>query len=179
MDFTCATKKQRCSREAQAQCILRKFFFKFIKPCSLMLTAQRFSDTGLCLEEAKCIPFTELSNKLCTIEVLDTSGDMLLRFMQLCNWKRGMNPLITGTVNVKIFLACYMIAARPTHVFESPEEDLEKKLLECSEPFLACFHEAVDALRQGKGWAFVKQRGLDQRLATSMCLYLRRFKVRF
>jgi hypothetical protein len=42
-------------------------------------------------------------------------------------------------VNVKIFLAAYMIAARPNNVFESID-DLEKRVLNASEPLLICFH---------------------------------------
>jgi hypothetical protein len=43
-------------------------------------------------------------------------------------------------VNVKIFLAAYMIAAHPNHVFEGIEE-LEQKVIEASEPMLACFQK--------------------------------------
>ena len=41
---------------------------------------------------------------------------------------------------MKIFLAAYMIAARPDNVFETIE-DLETKVLDASEPMITCFHK--------------------------------------
>lgn len=172
-------KRQRYSREIYAHRILRKFFFQCIRPFSLKSMAQRFFNLGLSIEEAKRMPFEELLVSIRRDEAVDSSGDMLLRLMQLCNWNRGDAPLITGTVNVKVFLVSYLIVAKPANVFETPDLELEKNLLEISEPFLVCFHEAVDAFREGKGWASLKESGLDQRLTTSLCDYLRSFKVSF
>jgi hypothetical protein len=43
-------------------------------------------------------------------------------------------------VNAKIFLAAYMIAGRPCHVFETVQ-DLEKEVMRVSEPMLVCVHQ--------------------------------------
>ncbi len=43
---------------------------------------------------------------------------------------------------MKIFLAAYMIAAGPQHVFESIE-DLETKVLDTSEPMITWFHKVM------------------------------------
>jgi hypothetical protein len=96
-----------------------------------------------------------------------------------------------------------MIAARPSHVFESIEE-LEKKVLNASEPMLVCFHkvsrslsydhdtlsilsihssnravylQTAEALKSGQPWPVVK-RGVAKDLSALLCTYLRAFKVR-
>ena len=61
-------------------------------------------------EENKCLPFEELSAKFKTASVMDACADMLMRVIQLANWRRGKNPCITGTVNVYIFTDSYLIA---------------------------------------------------------------------
>jgi hypothetical protein len=49
----------------------------------------------------------------------------------------------TDKVNVRVFLAAYMIAFRPTHVFESMGT-LEQRLFESSIPMLTAFHRIVE-----------------------------------
>jgi len=44
--------------------------------------------------------FESFSKKLGDQAVIDASADMLLRIIQLLNWRRGDNLLIQGTVRV-------------------------------------------------------------------------------
>ena len=69
----------------------------------------------------------------------------LLRFNTLCARRHG-NAAAPETVNVRVFLAAYMIAYRPSHVFESMGP-LEQRLFESSIPLLTAFHRiAADVI---------------------------------
>ena len=106
---------------------------------------------------------------------MDASGDMLLRIIQLTNWGRQDTPLISGTVNVKIFLASYMISSRPKHVFEAIG-DLEQKVVNASKPLLDCFHATARVLSEGKPWSVVSKTDAKN-ISVLLCTYLRTFKV--
>lgn len=159
------------TRQVAAQRILRRFFFRYIRPCGSKAVASRFLRDCMGIEEAKSISFQDLSAKLRSAKTLDAGGDMLLRMLQICNWGHKEQPWITGTVNVKIFLAAYMIVAKPSQVFESIE-DLEQKLMDATSPMLESVHATAQALSEGKGWAELAPRVL----CTNLITYLRSFK---
>lgn len=121
-------------------------------------------------------PFSDMSVSLRSQDVMDAAGDMLLRLIQYGNWRRARNPIITGTVNIKIFLAAYMIGAHPQHVFESADGELEKKVLDASSPFVELFHRIAKGLSEGKSWHSL---ALKKELSDHMCTYLRTFKVSY
>jgi hypothetical protein len=165
----------------QAQRVLQRFFFKVVRPTGLRSSARQFC--GICtgmVEEAKAITFEELSEKLRRDDVLDVSGSLLLRFIQLINWNGKRRPnhhvCLTGVINVKIFLAAYMIAARPDRVFESQDEKLEKEVFEASEPLLVCFHQLARNLCE-RSWAELAGDTDRKQLRTLLCTYLRTFKA--
>jgi hypothetical protein len=118
--------------------------------------------------------FTILGERLREVKVIDACGDMLLRIIQLANWGRHDQPLISGTVNVKIFLAAYMITTKPSRVFETLGY-LESKVQEASGPMLACFHETAAALGKGVSWPEVRK-DVGKDLCKLLCRYLRTFK---
>lgn len=99
---------------------------------------------------------------------------MLLRIIQLGNWGRADKPFISGTVNIKIYVAAYMIAAKPNHVFENMGE-LEEKVFDASKPMLEAFHKTATALSQGKTWDFIRKK-VAPNLPSLLCTYLRTFK---
>jgi hypothetical protein len=107
--------------------------------------------------------------------VVNASCEMLLRIIHLTNFGRQETPLISGTVNVKIFLASYMISSRPKHVFEAIGE-LEQKLFEASKPFLDCFHATARVLSEGTPWSVVSKT-VAKDISGLLCTYLRTFKV--
>jgi hypothetical protein len=57
--------------------------------------------------------------------------------------------LAQDNVNVKVFLAVYMIAHRPTHVFESMGK-LEHELPDAATPLLAALGQIFDCLHTQK-----------------------------
>lgn len=82
----------------------------------------------------------------------------------------------TECVNVRVFLALYMIALRPTHVFESMGP-LETSLWDVAKPLLRCFESIIQQLtaRDNMLWAVdIELRASFQALLMD---YLRKFKA--
>mmetsp|Transcript_6055 Transcript_6055/g.14576 ORF Transcript_6055/g.14576 Transcript_6055/m.14576 type:complete len:1063 (-) Transcript_6055:927-4115(-) len=157
-----------------AHSAIRLFFFKTVMPRSTKRIAKTFTQDCTTYDEAVNTPFEDLSAKLREDKVVTSAKEMLHRVIQLANWGRRGRPLISGTVNVKIYLAAYMIAARPNHVFENVTE-LEKKVLDASKPTLLLFHATAKALSRGESWHDVKK-NVAQKLPSLLCTYLRTFK---
>jgi hypothetical protein len=184
LDFTEHIKKKRklniefidvnSMKRSNAQKILKKFYLQVIKKYSLKNIATQFFNYGPSLDKIKEMEFKDISTKLREDKIIDVSGDMLFRFIQLSNWNRIKQPLITGTVNVKIFLAAYMIASKPKNVFEEIKE-LENKVIKAAESLLICVQETVKALRSGKKWSDLKK-NIAKDISSILCTYLRTFK---
>mmetsp|Transcript_23312 Transcript_23312/g.58437 ORF Transcript_23312/g.58437 Transcript_23312/m.58437 type:complete len:1029 (+) Transcript_23312:225-3311(+) len=162
------------AKRGVAQRIIRQFYVKTVRPRSTRSLALTFTQDCTTLDEAVNTPFEDLSSKLREDKVVTAAKDMLHRVIQLANWGRGSKPLISGTVNVKIYLAGYMIAARPNHVFENVA-DLENKVLLASKPMIEGFHKTAIALSQGKSWNYVRKH-ISLQLPSLLCTYLRSFK---
>lgn len=160
--------------DKKAVATISRFWVCHGKDNTLMLFARRFCQQGPSLQQARAILFEDLSARLREDEVINCTVDFLFRIIQLCNWRRGQQPLITGTVNAKIFLASFMIAARPHHVFETIG-DLEQKVMDASEPMIECFHNTATALASKQTWPEVKK-DAAKHLCARLCQYLRTFK---
>jgi hypothetical protein len=117
--------------------------------------------------------FDQLAEDLRVHVVVEAAGDLLMRVIQRCNWGRKNRPLITGTVNTKIYLAAYLIAANPRNVFDEIGE-LESKVMAAATPLVNAFHEAAELLKLGTHW---KQIAAARRLPGLLCTYLRTFKA--
>jgi hypothetical protein len=75
-----------------------------------------------------------------------------LQRLHLLSTFRHWSPpksLSPNEVNVKVFLAAYMIVHRPTHVFETMGK-LEIDLLEAATPLLAAFEQICDQVHSQK-----------------------------
>ena len=87
--------------------------------------------------------------------------------------------LAPDSVNVRVFLAGYMIAYCPTHVFESMGP-LENALLEAAVPMLESFQTIIDAVRNSPQRNFSSAPPeLTRDFPEQLFEYLRRFKVVF
>ena len=85
--------------------------------------------------------------------------------------------LARETVNTRIFLAGYMIAYRPTHVFESMGP-LENALLEAAVSMLESFQTIVDAVRNSPQRTFSSAPPeLTRDFPEQLFEYFRRFEV--
>ena len=78
---------------------------------------------------------------------------------------------------MRVFLAGFMIAYRPTHVFESMGA-LEHELLEATTPLLATFQKIVDCIRSSAGHSFQDvPHELTKNFPTMLFEFLKRFKA--
>jgi hypothetical protein len=162
----------RCKRFI-AKYIIVAFMRKYLPTKSTMAIAKRFVLDGPTIEEARGGDFAALSDRLRVATVDNATGEILLRVIQLANTGRS-HPLITGTVNVKIFLAAYMIAIFPTHVFE--EMGVLETAVYDDTLMLVSWHKAIDALARGVPWSLVLLETAPE-LPRFLCRYLRSFKV--
>jgi hypothetical protein len=154
--------------------VVKAFMRKYVAKKGTKAIASRFLIHGMSITEAYEYTFENLSERLRVDTVVHASGEMLLRIIKLINHGRG-SPLISGTVNIKIYLAAYMIALRPEFVFET-RDTLEYALIDATMPMLVGWHKAIDALADGIPW-FQVLRDLVPNMGQLLCTYLRTFKV--
>ena len=108
----------------------------------------RFSVTNLNAEFVKSITFEQLVLMLREKPVIEATKAALQRIHLQCTFRHGSpsQSIAPQNVNVRVFLAAYMIAYRPTHVFESMAP-LEQSLFESAVPLMSAFEKIVDCLR--------------------------------
>ena len=103
----------------------------------------------------------------------------LQRIHLLCTFRHGSpsKALAPDNVNVKVFLAGFMVAYRPTHVFESMGA-LEQALLEAATPLLTIFHKICACIRSSPGRSFQDvPHELTRDFPAMLFEYLQRFKA--
>jgi hypothetical protein len=154
---------------------LRDFFRVVVKSNASSLLALKFVEDGVCLAGVSGLSFEIISSKLREEGVLNASTAMLRRVVQVGNWRRVQNPLISGIVNVKIFLAAYMITSWPSRVFETTGL-LESTLYAAARPMLECFHNAALVHSKAASSATLRKEVVEH-LSPLLCTYLEAFKV--
>ena len=109
--------------------------------------------------------------------IIQTMSNILQRVHLLSTFRHGSpsKALTPENVNVKVFLAGYMIAYRPTHVFESMGA-LETALLEAATPLITTFQKICAVVKQGRGFQAVSPE-LTKDFPTMLFEYLKRFKA--
>ena len=85
---------------------------------------------------------------------------------------RALSP---NEVNVRVFLAAYMIVHRPTHVFETMGK-LETELLGAATPMLAAFEQMCNQVHAEKEFGKVPPQ-MTKDFPTLLFQYLRAFKA--
>ena len=126
----------------------------------------------------RSISFESLVVKLREKPVIATTKALLQRVHLLCTFRHGSprRALAPENVNVRVFLAAYMIAYRSTHVFESMGA-LEHPLLEAATKLLACFESIVGVLRENDGHFAKAPHALTSAFPTLLFEYLKCFKA--
>lgn len=132
------------------------------------------------IQDVKAKSFESLVVSLREKNTIAATKAALQRIHILCTLRHGSpsKTLAPENVNVRVFLAAFMIAYRPTHVFESMGP-LEQSLLESSIPLLETFQKIRDSLRnpeQLRGFAGVPEE-LTAEFPTMLFEYLKRFKA--
>ena len=109
--------------------------------------------------------------------VISLAKACLQRIHLLCTFRHGSPPraLSPENVNVRVFLAGFMIAYRSTHVFESMGA-LEHALLEAATPLLTKFQQICSVIRDRKAFSEVPA-GMTHDFPTLLFEYLKRFKA--
>ena len=79
---------------------------------------------------------------------MNIGGECLERLHRLCSLLHRISrrPKDPPLVSIRVFLAAYMIAYRPSHVFESMDE-LETALYEASKPLLTAFERLISSMK--------------------------------
>jgi hypothetical protein len=101
-----------------------------------------------------------------------------LQRIHICCTLRHGSPhqaLVTDHVNVRVFLAAFMIAYRPTHVFESMGA-LEQPLFESAGPLITNFMQIAECLASNESFSDVPV-NLTIAFPTMLFEYLRNFKA--
>ena len=137
---------------------------------------------GPTVEGVRAISFEALVVRLREKEVIQAARRCLERIHLLAYFRHG-NPALTrgaalpANVNVRVFLAAFMIVYRSAHVFESMG-DLEQRLLEVATPLLAKFFEILAALRAAPHRTFAEVPAeVTAPFVGLLYEYLRRFKA--
>lgn len=109
--------------------------------------------------------------------VIDTTRKCLQRVHLLCTSRHGSPPAqgIPETVNVRVFLAGYMIAIRPTHVFEGMSP-LAQSLYEATVPLVNAF-EAITLAVVASGSFQLVDPALTAGFPEMLFTYLTRFRA--
>jgi len=110
-------------------------------------------------------------------KVIAVTKACLQRIHLMSTFRHGSPPraLAPENVNVRVFLAGFMIAYRSTHVFESMGP-LEHALLEAATPLLTKFQQICSLIREKKAFGAVPP-GMTHDFPTMLFDYLKRFKA--
>jgi len=103
--------------------------------------------SGPTIQHVKSISFEALVVLLREKPLIQSSKACLHRIHRLTTIRHGSPPnaLIQEPVNVRVFLAGYMIAYRPTHVFESMGV-LEQALYDSAVPLMVAFERICSSV---------------------------------
>ncbi len=120
--------------------------------------------------------FEELVVHLREKPVIAATKSILMRIHHLSTLRHGSPRLAVAPerVNVRVFLAAYMIALRPTHVFEAMGS-LEQSLFEAALPLLNTFQRIVERVASAGSFQGVAS-DLSCDFPTTLLEYLKRFK---
>jgi len=139
----------------------------------------RFVTEGPTIDHVKSISFETLVVFLREKSVIALTKAALQRIHLLSTFRHGSpnKALAPENVNVKVFLAGFMIAYRPTHVFESMGA-LEHALLDAATPLLTAFQKICNCIRSSAGHSFQDvPNELTKDFPTLLFEYLKRFKA--
>lgn len=151
-------------------------FMRRSKDFTTRRIVELFCTGGPSIQRVKSISFEALVVFLREKNIIAVSKACLQRIHCLCIRRHGTpcRSLTPEIVNVRVFLAAFMIAYRPTHVFESMGE-LEQSLLESAGPLIEALEGICGSLR-GQGFASVPST-LTVGFTPMLFEFLKRFKA--
>lgn len=140
-------RKQMEARDNNAVNVIRRFWFSK-KHSSTKRLIKKFLDVGLLGSKVREMGFEALVPFLRHQQTIKATKDILQRFHEQAIHVHGMPDVApedlntVKNVNVRVFVASYMIAFFPGHVFESTGL-LESELRKSSTELITCFEEMV------------------------------------
>ena len=164
--------------EAEASCALQRAWRRQYRFYSNRLLVDAYDRRGTSSGHVRSISFESLVVLLREKPVIAATKSMLQRVHLLTTMRHGSPSaaLAPANVNVRVFLAGFMIAYRPTHVFEAMGK-LEHELLEAATPLLRTFEAILTALRDNDGSFAAVPHELTKDFPTLLYEYLKRFKA--
>jgi len=131
--------------------LLYSLFGKKIKSLNYYtkdLVMKMRTSSGITSESTKSMSFDALVQHLRNMDVITTTKACLERIHTLCVLRHGSvsRACKPANVNVRVFLAAFMIAYRPTHVFKAMGPTLEQPLFEAAVKMIKSFELICDAI---------------------------------
>ena len=162
-----------------AETIQKYWRCRLVKNTTAKILHHLLSKLKFSQDHVKSISFEALVVLLREKPLISAVRRALQRVHLLSTFRHGSpsKSLTPDNVNVRVFLAGYMIAHRPTHVFESMGR-LEQALFEISVPLLNEFHSICDSLLSSPGKCFAAvPTNLTKEFPTTLFEFLKRFKA--
>ena len=157
--------------------LLQRVWRRQFRAMSTRRLVDRFFAIGPTIDHVKSISFEALVVLLREKPVIACSKACLQRIHLLTTFRHGSpsRALVPENVNVRVFLAGYMIAFRPTHVFESMGT-LEQKLYEATLPLMTAFELICERFRGGARFEEIPH-ALTKDFPSMLFEYLKAFKA--
>ena len=150
MDFH---KKLQAAQRRRSTAVLERFWHK-ARDATTSRVVKQFAASGLDGEYVKSISFDSLVVFLREQSVITLSKACLQRIHLMTTFRHGLLSGAPESVNVRMVLAGYMIAYRPTHVFEAMGAR-EQALFDASVPMLTAFERIWKLINAGTRFSAV------------------------
>lgn len=171
-------KYQKTNIEKYVICLQRSWRNKF-KLLTTYNIVQNLLLNNITVDYIKSISFETLAHFLREPNIISSSKICLRRIHILCDIRHGSpnQALIPENINIKVFLAGFMIAYTPTHVFESINI-LENELLEAATQLFKNFYLICESILSSKNNSFQNvSHEITKDFSTLLYEYLKKFKA--
>ena len=171
--------QQQTKQQKAANTIAKYWRNRFAKNTTQKLVQRAYVQMHINIDHVKSISFQSLVEFLRQRPVIAAMKAALQRIHYLATFRHGSpsRSLAPENINVRVFLAAFMIAYRPTHVFENMGP-LERDLFEAGVPLLSMFETICKTLLHAQHKHFQNVPANQTKdFPTTLFEYLRRFKA--
>lgn len=167
-------RQQRMARSASRIQAYWRLNFKYNKTRNII---DRLLAHGMTTRVALAMNFETLVTTLREQAIISNFKAALRRIHLLTTFRHGSpsSALVPENVNVRVVLAAFMIAYRPTHVFESTGP-LEQALVDSATPLIETFERICTQIHKNRAFSDVPAE-LTRHFPTLLLDYLRKFKA--
>lgn len=167
-------RQQRMARSASRIQAYWRLNFKYNKTRNIIA---RLLAHGMTTRVALAMNFETLVTTLREQAIISNFKAALRRIHLLTTFRHGSpsSALVPENVNVRVVLAAFMIAYRPTHVFETTGP-LEQALVDSATPLIETFERICTQIHKNRAFSDVPAE-LTRNFPTLLLDYLRKFKA--